>query len=277
MALGTLVLVASTWLAGTSASYASVNRVNIQLTMGTSPRPGHEELVHLTEGSINPPEDYCPVSHEFVWACKDQGSFAGDIYECPSLDGNTRITPNDDRHKLHCSTQTARKDLPVEEEVTTNTLVACVDICSENEECVGVEWNRRDFVCSLKSEYMTDSYPAVHANYIDSSSEVCPRYDLENEGCPSGKIRCIFGEQFRFYSGLALMSANLVAVDAQNLQVCMRKCAEMPACKGADYIRARNKCYTKSAYVDVATTVKPTVDSFVLVQRRPSEEQDPHV
>ncbi|KAI9756089.1 MAG: hypothetical protein M1815_004202 [Lichina confinis] len=268
MAIGTLVLVASTWLAGTSASYASVNRLNVQVTLGTSPRPGHEELAHLTEGSIHPPGDECPVGHEYEWTCKDKGSYADDIYECPSLHGNTRVTPNHDYHKLLCNTQTHRHN--VNTKVLTSTFVACVDICSENEKCVGVDWDRKTTRCWQKDEYITDTYPTISNKDVDSSSEQCPWYDPEEESCPflNGKIRCDFGQQFKIFCKLALATTNLKAVDADTMSSCMEQCAAMPACKGADYNRVTKKCYTKSAYLDTPTIPNLQVDSIVLVERR---------
>ena len=199
MAISTLVLVASTWLAGTSASYASVNRVNAPLTIGTSPRPGQAELVHLTQGSIHPPEDEC-LEH----TCKDQGSFANNIYECPSLNGNTRVTPNGDPHKIYCGVQNDHATL---RRATTDSFIACVDTCSEDEECVGVGWNHTDSVCTMKTEYMTPTLPSVENINIDSASEQCPSLDPEVKRCQAvnGKIHCDFGEQFKLFCNLALL------------------------------------------------------------------------
>ncbi|KAI9751292.1 MAG: hypothetical protein M1815_001256 [Lichina confinis] len=268
MAIGALFLVASTWLAGTSASYASVNRVNVQLTVGTSPRPGHDELVQLTEGSMDTPLEECPVGQKLETACKDQGSFTDEVYACPSLDGNTRVTPNGALHKLYCFTGTRRGTVKV---ARADSLVACVDICSEVDGCLGVGWNRKNLECWLKNEYITDTFPTISGENSDSSSEQCPSFDPASDTCPSvsGKIRCDFNEQFRIYCGLALTTTNLEMVMADSLGECMEKCAAIPACKGADYIGGDKRCFIKSSYVDAPYSRKAHVDSFVLVQRRP--------
>ena len=267
MAIGTLVLVASTWLAGTSASYASVNRVNIQLTVGTSPRPGHGELVHLSRGSIHPQEDECPVGHRLEYICKDQGSYTDNIYDCPSLNGNTRVTPNGDLHKIYCGVQTDRATL---RQATTDSFIACVDTCSEDEECVGVGWNHCDSVCTMKTEYITPAWPSVENSSIDSSSEQCPYFDPEAEECPSvnGKIRCDFGEQFRLFCGLALNGPNLSYDSADNMYECVGRCAANTSCMGIDFVNRDKRCYLKSTYLDVPIVRKSWSYSAVFVGRR---------
>ncbi|KAI9751293.1 MAG: hypothetical protein M1815_001257 [Lichina confinis] len=255
MAIGTLVLVASTWLAGTSASYASVNRVNVQLTMGTSPWPGHDELVQLTEGSKDIPLEECP------------GSYVNDIESCPLLDGNTRVTPNHDYHKLYCNAMTDHENL---KEVMTSSFLACVDACSMEEGCVGAGWNKSSSICSLKTEYITDEYPITPNTDVDSSSEQCPSFDPEEGTCPSvnGKICCDFGEQFKIFCNLAVMTPTLEQVDAETLGSCIEQCAAMPRCTGADYDRSTKHCYTKYAYLANPTQQDTRLDGFVMVQRR---------
>ena len=262
MAIGTLVLVASTWLAGTSASYASVNRVDAQLTIGTSPRPGQAELVHLTQGSIHPPEDEC-----LEYTCKDQGSFANNIYECPSLNGNTRVTPNGDLHKIYCGVQNDHATL---RQATTDSFITCVNTCSEDEDCVGVGWNHTDSVCTMKTEYITSTLPSVENINIDSSSEQCPSLDPEVEKCPTvnGKIHCNFGEQFRLFCNLALLGDVFGMAFTNSMYRCIEICAKYTECKGVDFAERQQFCSLKSNYRETPTSPASWANSAVFVDRR---------